>query len=249
VRDPERLIHGGATDFERLLVSSAANERPSAELGARIQAGLGGVISSRAASAAAWAIPWARLGMFTVVVGGLATLGSFALSRREAPPFDAARATEVVNSPPSASLEMAASPPTSREAPTAPLAATPPFATLAPVNDSPVARHSPAARSARTVKAAVDAAPAGDLREEILLIARVRQNLLDRNVAQALSGLREYGARFPRGAFVPEATVLRIEAMDLDGQHGQAVTLGRQFLGAHPDSPLAERVERVAGVN
>ena len=42
-------------------------------------------------------------------------------------------------------------------------------------------------------------------------------------------------------------TALRIEALDHLGRAAQARTLAQQFIAAHPDSPLADRVARVTG--
>jgi hypothetical protein len=41
--------------------------------------------------------------------------------------------------------------------------------------------------------------------------------------------------------------VLRIEAFVQTGQMGGAQLLGKKFLAAHPESPHAERVERLLG--
>ena len=64
---------------------------------------------------------------------------------------------------------------------------------------------------------------------------------------RALVLLRRYDASYPGGAFRPEALALRIEALDQDGRRAEARALAREFLARYPQSPVADRVARVAG--
>jgi hypothetical protein len=86
----------------------------------------------------------------------------------------------------------------------------------------------------------------GDLREEIRAIDAVRSALAAREPARALSLLRRYASHFPGGTFAQEATVLRIEALEQSGQHQRAQALSRDFQSKHPNSPLSERLQRLA---
>ena len=60
--------------------------------------------------------------------------------------------------------------------------------------------------------------------------------------------MNRYDSSYRAGTFRPEATALRIEALDHLGRTAQARTLAQRFLAAHPESPLADRVARVTGV-
>jgi hypothetical protein len=261
MKDPQRLLHDGATEFERFLMSSAANERPPTELGARMQAGLATIGSRAAGSAGSWAISWTRIGALTVVIGGLATLGGMTLLGRDVPalrsrgesalvvaaPVAVATPVEAPSPQIAAPAEMPPTPnaPAPTPSPNAPAFAPAPNM-VAPVADSP-ARTDSKPRVSRNAMPAEAPSASDELHEETLLMLRARSELLDHNLSRVFASLREYAARFPHGALAPEATVLRVQALDLDGQHAQAVTLGRRFLVAHSDSPLADRVERIVG--
>jgi len=65
------------------------------------------------------------------------------------------------------------------------------------------------------------------------------------DVAAALRSLDEYERRFPSGALAPEAAVARIEATFASGDTTKGRALADAFLAAHPDSPLAKRVQRL----
>ena len=57
--------------------------------------------------------------------------------------------------------------------------------------------------------------------------------------------LARYRQQYPAGQFRQEALVLRVEALELAGKPEAAQALGKRFLSDHPESPHAERVERV----
>jgi TolA-binding protein len=252
--DPKRLIDEGATDFERLLVASAANERPSVELGARMEAG---VISSKTAvGSASWTLPWTWVGALAVVASGLAALLAYLpRTERSALPAEALQIMDTQHT----SAVPVASPDDERNARPAPVAAAEePVAPSEPVVSPKPSRSSLIAhpqqhtdvrplapRSPVPQAAAATPVAEGDLHEEMLLIDGARAALRERDNALALRELRQHAARFPRGTFVPEALALRVEVLERDGQHAKAVNLGRQFLAAYPDSPLATRVERI----
>jgi len=67
--------------------------------------------------------------------------------------------------------------------------------------------------------------------------------------AKALAALDDFGARFPRAALAPEATVLRIETLRELGNRAAADRLADAFLRAQPNSPLAERVRKLRSTN
>jgi TolA-binding protein len=80
------------------------------------------------------------------------------------------------------------------------------------------------------------------LAAEIVALDQARSALRNRQPARALVALDDYARRFPGGVLAPEAGVLRIEALLADGNRTEAQRFGRQFLAAHPASPLAARV-------
>jgi TolA-binding protein len=248
MRNPERLINDGATEFERLLMDGAANERPSPELTERMQAGLGHLFDGRAAPAGATSsIPWTWVGALAVVVAG--GLAAIALTpRHETSGRAAMESMETPAVPPAPpALAMPGITP-----PADPASPAPQGNELASPHAMAVQGRTEAhSRAPHAAKAAVPDAPlantAGDLREEVRLIQRARAGVREKDGARALAELRDYAARFPNGALAPEAMVLRVEALELDGQHAQAVAVGRRFLSTHADSPLADRVERVTG--
>jgi len=63
---------------------------------------------------------------------------------------------------------------------------------------------------------------------------------------RALALLHRYDATYPAGAFRPEVAALRIESLAADGQTDLARTRARDFIAAHPDSPLSTRLARIA---
>jgi outer membrane protein assembly factor BamD (BamD/ComL family) len=63
---------------------------------------------------------------------------------------------------------------------------------------------------------------------------------------RALTLLRRYETTYPGGAFRPEVMALRIETLDDAGRGAEARALAREFLARYPQSPVADRVARVA---
>lgn len=237
-------LRSEGSEFERRLLDAAGSEAPPPELVLSMQQALGiaslGTAGTAAVAAKSSATIWLSAGIAVAALG--VGLGAWQLSR-------------------------------SSEAPLSPRAglSAPPLATVAPAPDAASQRESEpsapvVARAAPSEPAlqrrAEEAAPAvphgkprqpattelkGDLRQEIELIDRARGAVARRAPEQALEALRQYVAEYPRGAFAPEAQVLRIEALQQSGRHAQAQSLAKGFLARHPDSPLAERVAKSVG--
>ena len=89
------------------------------------------------------------------------------------------------------------------------------------------------------------AGASGSVMEEIRLLDRVRGAMSAGAPRRALAELQRYDQQYPRGAFGPEAVVLRVEALDNAGDHQAARALGQQFLARHPKNPLADRVAKI----
>jgi outer membrane protein assembly factor BamD (BamD/ComL family) len=87
-----------------------------------------------------------------------------------------------------------------------------------------------------------------DVTEQIALIDAARDALAHGRAERALTTVRQYHARFPKGAFRPEAAAIKIEALMKLGRTTEARSLAERFLVAHGPGPLAERVARLAGL-
>jgi hypothetical protein len=218
--DPKRLLSGEGSDFERELLGSLANERPTRALSRRMRQGLValGLLTSAKTGIASIAV---LLGIVSVGVGG----GWLALQhQRELAHQRVADVAPRISPRPAASVVAPALPSTE------PIEAPPPAA---------------AARASAAVGPAPSAA--GDLREQIAWLDRVRSALRARDSQTALGELAEYPRKFPHGEFAQEVTVLKIEALAQAGQLAAARLLAKKFKALHPESPHVERIERLIG--
>lgn len=219
--EPKRLLDEAGNAFERSLLSALASERPSPELARRMHQGIaftGATAGVKLAAAGHGALGWVGL-----VAAGLAA----GVAASEAPERNAP-------------VPMVA----------APLAARP-VSVVAPVGDVP-----PVAPTSSPTAAAVEPLPppsrvrsaaprGGELHDEIRLLDGARAAVRGRRANEALKLLGRYDRQHPAGQFRQEALVLRVEALELAGKPQAAQALGKRFLSAHPESPHAERVERV----
>jgi hypothetical protein len=236
VNDPKRLLEEESTELERSLLRAVGGEGPSEEHRARVRQAMGigaaPVPASAATTARSWIGKSAAVGL--VVAGGVAALLLFGRGRTSAP-----------SSPrPLPQQEATALAPT-EQAPVEPPAATAPAPTEAPATTPDPGALPRAARRA----AASSSSPSGatDIREQIRLIDEARSALSGHDPASALRSLDQYRSKFPGGAFDQEAAVLRIEAIDQEGDHAQAASMARAFLARNPSSAHAKRLERIAG--
>src|SRR5260221_9145403 len=85
-----------------------------------------------------------------------------------------------------------------------------------------------------------------DLAEEVAVLDLARQATQGQKPLRALELLDSYLRLFPHGLLVPEATVLRIEALSASEQKAAAQALALELLAAAPTSPHAERLRAVA---
>jgi hypothetical protein len=248
--EPTPLRAVGATELERRLLEAAANERPSPELTRRMQRGLGlsAAVAVTAASAASQAVVvtktvtktvfWARVssGILAAVVAG-GVIGSRVTSRAPAPAPAHVHATPAHGGPGSpvapqeiVAQELAPQDPAPREA-------APDLRPRHPKHRSAVAREPDRAGAEDLDR---------DLRREIALIDAARSALRAGAPERALALLQRHAAIYRAGTFRPEATALRIEALAASGRTAEAGVLARRFVAEHPQSPLSERVARIA---
>lgn len=245
-----KLVADQPTPLERLLLDAAANESPSVEQRMRVRAALGLAAMTVPPPAVAPAGRAALLGK-TAIGGVIAASAVVALVllgvSHRAPPAPKASliaTPTVAPSPvpaPQAALAAAAEPVAS------PLPPVEPASDAASTGAS--AQKSTAKSVSKTVASSLSPAPAdsaSDLSEQLQLIDAARAAVASGNASAASQALSSYGAKFPHGSFGQEAAVLRIETVDLQGNHGQAAALARTFLAQHPNSPHVSLVQRIA---
>ncbi len=231
------------TALERQLLDAAANESPSAEQRLRVRQALGLPAVPAAPPAALEA------GRRALVVKGAAS-GLLVISAALLW-FSGVGRTPLLRpvlNQPSITVPSAAFP--SNEPAGTPHAAAAPLPAIAPsaasTSDSK-ASPKQAARAASSSSAASALDSGADLSEQLRLIDAARSAVAAGDAKSASAAITSYGSRFPRGAFGQEAAVLRIETLDLQGNHAQAAALARSFLARHPNSPHVSVVQRIAG--
>ena len=240
---PSQLRVVGATDLERRLLDAASRELPSVELTRKMQQTLGlsmaasaltaaavkssgSAAATAATSAPAFAWPAISVGVLALAVTG-AVVGLRSTAGHHAAQRPVATAPAVVLGPAPVAPAPSAAP--------APAPVTPAFERRASV-------------PARAHHHALAAATPSELRAEIALVDAARSAVATGADDRALVLLNRYDSSYRAGTFRPEATALRIEALDHLGRTAQARTLAQRFLAAYPESPLADRVARVTGV-
>ena len=118
------------------------------------------------------------------------------------------------------------------------------------------AEPAPATASFATPAAVVEApsavirqtAPPPDeaLARELTILGRARSQLGAGDAAGALRTLNEYSAERRSGALEPEATTLRIQALERTGDRTSAARLARSFLKAHPERSHDDSLRSIA---
>ena len=240
---PERLRDGGATDLERRLLHAASREQPSRALSERMAGAIGVAMPVAGSALGEAAKPGTHAASKTAASGSLGPWVSGALvAAVVAGAFVVAGPAKT----PSASSRPAAAPSSTPEAVLLP---TPVSAPLA----ADLSRKAPD-ETAPSVAASPETQRGGgpvssDIAEQIAMIDAARVALAGGSAERALTAVRQYQARYPKGTFRPEAAAIKIEALLKLGQTDEARALAERFLVAHGPSPLADRVARLAGLN
>lgn len=201
MREPKRLLKDGASDFERQLLRSVMNERPSARHRSRMLRGLGFV------GPLAWAsqVKAALSGLGSQATAGIAVGGVLAagavVAASWAPWGDAA-------GPERASPARAAAP--AQQELAAPARAPEPTPQVAPVRAESPALETPPGDRADT-----------QLRDEIALLDRARVALQKGQRKRALQALEQYRQRHPAGILERESELLRGQASARKPSRGQ----------------------------
>jgi TolA-binding protein len=80
---------------------------------------------------------------------------------------------------------------------------------------------------------------------ELASVDQAREALSKGNAARALRILDDHDARYPNGSLAQEATVVRVQALLMQGNIPRATAVGRSFVDAHPESPYAAQIRRI----
>ncbi len=242
---PPRLIAGEATEFERRVIDSALERRPSAAASARMARALGVTVTTLGTAATAKALaaetaskassgavasttstlwPWISAGVVGLAVAG-AVVGLRAHHR---------------TSPMTGSTVL----PPAVTAPASPVPVPGPGA--AALLDTP--SSSLASAPERPIHHGRAAAPGGDVREEIAVLDTARAALSAGDAHQALNIVRRYETKYAAGSFRPEASAIKIEALLKIGREAEARDLARRFVAEQRGTFLAKRVAELAGL-
>lgn len=254
LQQPLRLIAGGGTARERLLLQAAAVDVMPSGTPERLEQALAAWAALPAGQRSEPA-PRARGARLTRwgIVGGIGGLAVVASMLGRAP--DAAAPVTPVG--PAASVAVTPAPLTPSAGDAAPtLRAVPMVASPSPAAPSLAAEPSRRARRATSHGRSDEAASQGSLLEEAHRLDAVRSALGARRGPAARRELAEYRARFPRGELGLEADVLEIELLLFIGEPERARTLANTLL-ARPDAgryrqrlvQLVERARVPAGSN
>jgi hypothetical protein len=241
---PERLRDVGATDLERRLLHAASREQPSRALSERMAGAIGITLPATGSALGEVAQPGTQAASKTAAASG--TLGPWVAGALAAAVVAGAF---VVTGP-------AKAPPTPSRTAAAP-SSTPGAVPLPTPVSAPLAAEWPrkaADETAPSVAASSETqrgsgSVSSDIAQQIALIDAARVALVGGSAEQALTGVRQYQTRYPKGAFRPEAAAIKIEALVKLGRSDEAKVLAERFLVAHGPSPLADRVARLAGLN
>jgi TolA-binding protein len=235
---PERLLDGGATEFERRILEAGSRKGPSPEVLERMARTIGvsaaavGVavvaktLASDAVAAKASAgavagsgstvsLPWLSVGALVIVAAGVA-IGTRVW---QASPANSRSSSAAVTAPVA----------------TAPTPSAPSVSAAAVTSQSREYDFVPNRRGRAT-------ATISDLRDQIAVVDSARSAVSAGDGRRALEVLRRYQDKYPAGHFLPEANALRIEALVRLGRISEARVLAERFIAENNGSMLAERV-------
>jgi hypothetical protein len=264
MNDPERLSTASDSEVERLLLGASRVRAPPGSKERAMFAvsgalGASGAVGGGAAAGKGTAIGLAKAGSLAslkwVGILGLAAIGTVG---------GAVVLHEVRESPPPTAVEMGPesasgtrpvrgarsnsnrTPETGGEwtpVPIDPL-------TLAPLASAEVA-VAPSAPAPMLAVAIADAGAfaASALPAELALLEQARSAVAGGDPARSLSVLDRYAERFPQGSMMPEAMMIRIEALLKAGDRSAATRSAAAFLASDPGSPYAARVRSLLGTS
>jgi hypothetical protein len=243
--DIRRLSEEGGSDLELALLRSARDDGPAPHARRRtlIALGLGGTLMATSTTTAAAS----TTGLALLKWLGVAAVGSALVAGG----YQAGTTSNEQAAAPAPTVVRGAAQKTAHAAQIvgvkivqdkAEQAEPEPIAQVEPPAAPPEEVAPPPEKKKKT--AAAPAKPAADgLVEEIAALDRANQALKD-DPDKALAQLDKHKKKFGSGTLGPEADVLRIEALAAKNDP-RAVTLAREFLSKHPQSPMASRVRTI----
>lgn len=221
-----RLLEGSATDFESSLLRAAIEEAPTQALSMQMLTPLATGAAATATVEGLGVLKWVLTGASVLVVGGAYYLGDSPVegpqnSQKSEPMVDAAPQALPVEE---VELRMEQS-------------ATP--AQRPALEERKKAGNQSSAAAALPSKKAPSS-----LAGEMQLLDQARSALKSRkDPNEALRLLTTYERKYPDGALRPEATVLRVAALEESGAGDRADALKSEFLKAHPQSAHKKQLE------
>ena len=228
MKDPQRLLDSGSA-FERDLLSSSHDEIPSKDLDRRVLAAMAGVPIASAATApglSRFLSTKSVIAGFAVIALGALVAGGMMRREPQAP------------SPTKAPAPAITTPAPTTEAPRETVM-TPESLPNAPANAPPAVRS--VTKTTAPLPAPAPTASASIARE-IELLDDVKAKLGAGSPSEAARALDSYDREFPQGTLRPEATVLRIRTLLLNGDRAGAEKVGNDFLAKNPNGVHAKRV-------
>jgi hypothetical protein len=269
--DPRRILEDDPGEAQRRLLRSACLDTPPAGAKGRTLAAMGLAAAATAAatsSAAAsttgatgvsLAIKWlaiCALGGTVILVA--ATQLSPLLSPKQPAPVASAASAPTMNEPippmpalapsrPALPADLAVS--SNAKVVTAPpnrVTSIPKAPSSPPATVSSVAEPEPTASGAPAQVTPATEVPPG-LAAEVLALREARRALGSGQPSTTLRLLDAYEARFAHPTLLPEATVMRIEALLALGRTGEAHTIADKLLADQPNSAYAQRVRSLLG--
>jgi len=217
---PPRLRTHSSERVKRLL-DDAAREAPPSE---RMSAVVASVVAATTGGASARGVAWAKL-VALCGAGGLAAAIVVASAAR-------VERTPVVIAPVAVTTATSVLPrePTPEPQPVAPL----PTPTETAMN-----KPRPPAAPAAMIGAHDDT---DEMTIELQRLLAIRARVLAKDPKGALEGIDAYERAYPRGAFVPEAEAMAIDALADSERVDEAKARADRFLARYPASPQAPRI-------
>jgi Outer membrane lipoprotein len=239
MNDPKRLLEENTDEFENELLRSVRVDAMTDRNRQRILAGIGlataGLTASTAAASTSATSAMVKAGLFKGMsaatvkwiaicsVAALVPTGVWVARSRRTVSVDSVTATTAITPPTARAIQL----------PSAPVENVPPADEVAPE-----ARATPAPQATQPTASST-------LADEVAALQVARTALAAHDPGGAIVALDRYKSRFPAGKLGPEATVLRIDALNQRGDHAAASALGDRFLATHPHSPYADRVRSI----
>jgi hypothetical protein len=253
--EPKRLLEGGGSELERLLLASGHAARPSRATRWKTEAlvliaGLGFASTARAVGPLAQKTYAGALARYLAIgaFGGAAVWGvAHVATRPSANAVQDTPAAKSVHAMPAMQPEAIAKGEV-EGAPAPPAADLSSRDSIEPSRaESTHGRGASRARGAASVASRTGAGPndsatAPSIGSEILELDRARASLAAGQARSAVSALDRYQQAFPKGALQQEALRLRIEALVGLGDRPAARTLTARFESLYPNSPHAKRL-------